>query len=300
MNIREQIARERAAVIRAATVTGTGAGLALASAVLALAAWALADARWLRAPALLPFVAWLGALALVLFGIRRGRRHAADVGATGPVARAMEAESGTREGAVRVALEVADIGALGRRAAEDTSRWLAAKGDVLAPGTRQRGLRRMLAAGAGVVVGATGLALVTGLDGWRVLQHPVAAATGVLLPALRVETPGPRIVRGQPAHVTVHARGRRTVLVRRRATGGAWREEDLAVTDGRAEFTVSAIDADLALVATDGRATSDTAHIAVVDRPFVGDVLIRAEYPAYLRRSGEALPSGEPDRKSVV
>ncbi len=294
--IREQIARERAAVVRAATLTGTGTGLAGASVVLAVAAWAFADARWLRAPSMLPFAVWLGAVALVLYGVRLGRRHAADTGATGPVARAVEVESGTREGAVRVALEVADTGVLGRRAAEDTARLLAAKGDVLAPGTRQRGTRRLLAAGAGVVVGATGLALVTGLDGWRVLQHPVAAATGVLLPALRVETPGPRIVRGQPARVTVHARGRHTVLVRRRATGGAWREEDLPVTDGRAEFTVSSIDADLALVATDGRATSDTARIAVVDRPFVGDVVIRAEYPAYLRRSGEALPSSEPLR----
>ena len=298
MNIREQIARERGAVVRAATATGTGIGVAAACVVLALAAWALADARWLRAPAATPFVVWVAALALAAWGIQRGRAIAAVHGSVGPVARAVETESRTREGAVRVALEVADTGALGRQAADDTAQLLAGRGGVLAPETRRRNRRRLLIAGAGLALGvsALGLGVARTGDGWRAMQHPVAAARGALLPPLTVETPGPRIVRGQSARVTIHARGRRTVLVRRRATGGAWREEELPVVAGRAEFTVNTLDADLALVATDGRATSDTARIAVVDRPFVGDVAIRAEYPAYLGRASEVLPSSEPLR----
>lgn len=298
MSIREQITRERTAVSRSATASGAGAGIAAACGVLAIAVLALADARWLSAPAVTPFVAWVGATALVVWGVRRGRRDAMTTGGLYPVARAVEAESRTRAGAVRVALEVEGSGALGRRAADDTSRMLAARGAVLAPETRKRGAKRLMVAGGALVVGAAllGIAVTHHEDGWRALQHPVAAATGSLLPQLSVEVPGPRVVRGQPARFLVHADGRRVVRVRRRATGGAWREDELTVSAGRAEFTVSAVDADIALVATDGRATSDTARIAVVDRPFVGDVAIRAEYPAYLGRAGEPLPTSEPLR----
>ena len=298
MSIRDQVARERAVVTRSATASGAGAGVAAACVVLALTAWALTDARWLTAPALTPFVAWVGAIALVGWGVRRGRREARVDGGLYPIATAMEIESRTRQGAVRVALEIEGDGALGRRAAEDTSRVLASRGAKLAPETRRRTAKRLAVAGGGLAIGLGALAvvIVRGMDGWRALEHPVAAATGALLPRLEVVIPGPRIVRGQPARFTVHAQGRRTVLVRRRATGGAWREEELRVERGQAEFTVNAVDADLALVATDGRAVSDTARISVVDRPFVGDVLVRAEYPKYLGRASESLSVSEPLR----
>ncbi|MBI3790022.1 MAG: hypothetical protein HY275_03995 [Gemmatimonadetes bacterium] len=298
MTIRELVARERAVVVRSTTAWGTGAGLAAGCVVLALATWALADARWLQAPAVTPFVAWAGALALVGYGLRAGRRAARHVGDTYPVAQAMETESHTRRGAVRVALEIEAEGALGRRAAQDTAKVLAARGLVLAPETRQRLAKRLLWAGGALAVGGASLGGVAarGPDGWRALVHPVSAATGALLPRLTIDVPGPRVVRGQPARFIVHAEGRRAVLMRRRATGGAWREEELRVNEGTAAFTVAAVDADLALVATDGRATSDTARVSVVDRPFVGDVAIRAEYPAYLGRGAEALSTSEPLR----
>ncbi len=298
MTIHEQIARERSAVSRSVTASGVGAGVAAGCVVLAASGLALSNARWLSAPALTPFLVWGGALALVVWGVRRGQRQARTTGGLDEVARAVEAESGTRAGAVRVALEVDGQGALGRRAAEDTARWLASRGATLAPVTRKRATQGMVIAGGALAIGAAGLALVVTrhADGWSALRHPVAAATGALLPRLDVEVPGPRIVRGQSARFVVHADGRRTVMVRRRVTGGAWREEQLAVTNGRAEFSVGTVDADIALVATDGRATSDTARIAVVDRPFVGDVAIRAEYPAYLARAAESLPVSEPLR----
>jgi hypothetical protein len=298
MSIRALVASERRALAQRATAWGAGAGVAAACVVLAAATWALADARWLSWPMLTPFVAWGAAIGLAAWGWRVGRADAARTGATYPVAEAMEAESATRRGAVRVAMEIEGEGALGRRAAEDTAKVLAARGAVLTPATRARLARRLAWAGASLAAGVAALATSAARagDGWRALLHPVAAAQGALLPPLAVEVPGPRVVRGQPARFTVHAEGRRLVRVLRRATGGAWREEELPVQGGRAEFTVNAVDADLALVATDGRATSDTARIRVVDRPFVGDVALRAEYPAYLGRAAEALSASEPVR----
>ena len=41
-------------------------------------------------------------------------------------------------------------------------------------------------------------------------------------------------------------------------------------------------------VATDGRASTDTLALHVTDRPFVGDVALRAQYPAYLGRPAES------------
>jgi hypothetical protein len=76
-----------------------------------------------------------------------------------------------------------------------------------------------------------------------------------------------------------------------RQTGRAWKQDVVPVSAaGRAVVDVGSVDADLALAATDGRATSDTARVHVTDRAFVGDVSVRAEYPAYLeaRRRGAA------------
>jgi hypothetical protein len=56
---------------------------------------------------------------------------------------------------------------------------------------------------------------------------------------------------------------------------------------------VGPLDADVAVYATDGRATSDTTVVRVVDKPFVGDVSIAASFPAYLGRRPETIPLGE-------
>src|SRR5690606_7428772 len=52
----------------------------------------------------------------------------------------------------------------------------------------------------------------------------------------------------------------------------------------------------LTIVATDGRAVSDTAFVQMVERPFVGDVTVRAQFPRYLERPPEVVPVGEPAR----
>ena len=48
------------------------------------------------------------------------------------------------------------------------------------------------------------------------------------------------------------------------------------------------------LAVSDGRASTDTTVVRVTDRPFVGAISMRAEYPAYLGRAPEGLPVGEP------
>src|SRR5690606_8975304 len=90
--------------------------------------------------------------------------------------------------------------------------------------------------------------------------------------------------------------GRQAVTLWHRATGGAWRQDRLVVNAGRASLALASVDADLVIVATDGRTKSDTAHVAVTDRPFLADVAVRAIYPAYLARPPELLVNGEPAR----
>jgi hypothetical protein len=65
------------------------------------------------------------------------------------------------------------------------------------------------------------------------------------------------------------------------------------VSGGAASATLGPLDADVALVVTDGRTQTDTVVVRVTDRAFVGDVAIRAIYPAYLDRPAETVPAGE-------
>ena len=295
VTVASRIAGERRAMVRHSAGAWVAAGAAVACLALAAGSVVLADARWLALPAALPFAAWALALAAVGAGGWWGRAAMRRDGEVARIAELVEREGLMREGAVRVALEVAHTNVLGARAAADVAATLDARGAHLAPAA-QRMLARRFTAGAGALV-AGGVVLLSavrsGPDGWCALVHPVAAAAGTLLPPLRVELGGPRVVRGARARVRVHAAGRQSVTLRRRATGGAWYEAPLAVRNGEAEFVLDAVDADLALVATDGRASSDTVRLSVVDRPFIGDVALRAEYPAYLGRASEVLSASE-------
>jgi hypothetical protein len=105
-----------------------------------------------------------------------------------------------------------------------------------------------------------------------------------------------RVLRGERLALTIYAPDRRSVTLASRARGAAWRTVSLPVRDGRARVTLGPVDADLALYAHDGRSASDTALVRVVDRPFIGDVSVRAHFPSYLGRAEETLPLGEPAR----
>jgi hypothetical protein len=68
------------------------------------------------------------------------------------------------------------------------------------------------------------------------------------------------------------------------------------VIEGVATARLEPLDADLTLYATDGRAQSDTTTVRVVERPFIGEVNIRAQFSGYLGRQLEIIPLGEPVR----
>jgi hypothetical protein len=131
-------------------------------------------------------------------------------------------------------------------------------------------------------------------DGFRALAHPVDAWRGALLPRLQISDAPSRALRGSTLKLTVRAAGRSTVSLRRRTTGNAWVETALIVSNGTVITELGPLDADLTLVASDGRAVSDTVVVRIVDRPFVGDVAVRATYPAYLHRASETIPSDAP------
>lgn len=256
----------------------------------------LARGRWLALPAALPFLIWGLAAVLALWVLRRSRRL---LGSTAPaaVATAIEAEQGLRRGSLSGLLEVAESGSvfarLGAAALGERLRSVAASP---APAYRLSALRAMaLALFALTQVGVL-LALSTTRrgDGWSALLHPVAAWRGALLAPLEIDVVPEKVLRGMPAVLGVNAAGRTRIAVRWREVGGAWRDSTLPVTDaGRATLIILRTTADLRVVASDGRTTSDTARVAVVDRPFLGEVTIRATFPAYLGRAAERLPSDE-------
>ena len=294
MTIFELVARERARVARWVRL---GWLLRVAVAVvLALTAGALllGGARWLALPRLVPFAIWVAAVALAAYLVRRASRAISRVAASVAVADAVEREQRLRHGAVRGVVELAgDPSVFVRRAAQRLGTQLGGSRGALAPALQRR-LRRIALAGAAVLL-PVGLvaALVASRrpDGWRALLHPVAAWRGTLLTPLEIADTPRRALRGATLKLTVRAAGRRSVSLRRRTTGSAWVETALPVADGAARAELGPLDADLTLVAGDGRATSDTVVVRVVDRPFLGDVAVRATYPAYLHLPSEALPS---------
>ncbi len=211
------------------------------------------------------------------------------------VAHAIERERALRDGSLRGALEVEGQGAFGKRAAGAVGASLASHRGALAPAM----LRGTLVTAAGAVVCAV-LALVilggarrSAPDGWRAMQHPVGAWTGALVPPLSIVDPPREVMRGDSLRLRILAPLRRTIEFHTRVTGAPWSTRTLDVSSGATTVTLGPLDADVALVATDGRTQTDTLVVRVTDRPFVGDVSIRAIYPAYLDRPAETVPAGE-------
>jgi len=290
------VARERRRLVRTLALGATALALAAALAALTLGALAADGGAWITHPAT-PVVAWgaaalLGGLALSL---ARRRLRRASVAA---VARAIEGERGLRAGALRAAAESAAAGALGARASALMAERIASVGGALAPGARAAVRRR--AAWEGLALAAALLFVAVTArrapDGWRAVLHPRRVLDGTLLPPLAIRGAPSSVLRGDSVRITIDAPGRKTVAVRSRATGAAWAQQMVRVQDGAAATVLGPLDADLTLVASDGRAVSDTVTVRVRDRAFVGDVAIQAVYPRYLGRPPEPLAAGEPLR----
>ena len=296
MTIRGLIEREQRYLRRAEIVASGLAAVSVTLVLLAIGAVSLGRSRWLALPRALPLVIWLlvgiAVLALAIQSRRRLRYRTS----RRDVALAIEHEQGMRRGALVGALELEGGGALAERAA-DRVRDTLPSGTPLAPAMRRASSRRASLGAGAAVAGALLLLSASPLfgDGLRAVLRPIDAWTGKLLDRPRVVGAPQELLRGSPLHLRVSARGRRFVYLDVRQTGDAWRTDTLAIdpATGMATWSIDALRGDLRLMASDGRATSDSVIVHAADRPFVGAVTLHAHYPAYLGRADELLPAGE-------
>jgi hypothetical protein len=293
MTIFELVARERARVAQLVRAEAWTRAAVVLVAALTIGALVLGGSRWIALPRILPFLIWAVAIAGAAYLVRRGMQALGHVAASGAIADAVEREQKMRRGAVRGIVELAeDKSAFVARAAQRLGETLGARGHTLAPALQLK-LRRGALVAVSVFAPVVLIAVFVGAkrpDDFRALAHPVDAWRGALLPRLQISDAPTRALRGSTLKLTVRAAGRSIVSLRRRTTGNAWVETALVVTDGTVSTELGPLDADLTLVASDGRAVSDTVVVRIVDRPFLGDVAVRATYPAYLHRASEALP----------
>src|SRR5450759_2183189 len=89
--------------------------------LLAAAAIMLGGARWLALPRATPIAVWIVLLSVDLAALLFTRALVRQRTSVATVAKQLEQEQSLRAGSVRGTLEVADTGALGRRAAADLS-----------------------------------------------------------------------------------------------------------------------------------------------------------------------------------
>ncbi|HEX6808997.1 MAG TPA: hypothetical protein VF118_13510 [Gemmatimonadaceae bacterium] len=297
MTVTGLVRRERSRLGIAILARGLAVGVAAAAVLLAASTIALGGARWITRPSA-PLASWgvaLVAAAIACWWARGAVRAAASSHA---VARAIESERSLRRGSVRAALEVRDAGALGRYAADALASRLASVRGALAPAAQRTALRRGAIAALAAVAGLAVLGAAKGAapDGWRAIRHPIGAFRGTILPPLVIENAAREIMRGEKMPLRIRAQDRLAIELHVRTTGSAWRTLALPVRGGEAATELGPLDADVRVVASDGRVQTDTLDVHVTDRPFVGDVAIRAVYPSYLGRATETIPTGEPAR----
>jgi hypothetical protein len=297
MTVVDLVDRERGRISRLIAAAGGAAAVGLTALLLAAGVVLLGRARWIDLPRVAPFVVWLAVAIVAIAAVWWTRRRLARDASLNGLAFEVEREHSLRAGAVRGALEVATAGTLGRYNAEQVAKRLREKAGSrsLTPTLTRRAVLRSFGA---AVVGALGILLLATRssatpDGWRAIAHPVRAWTGTLLAPIAFQRAPTTVLRGERLTLSISAPDRRRVTLYQRAKGSAWRASDHEVHDGVAKVRLAPMDADLALFATDGRTVSDTASVALVERPFIGDVSVTATFPRYLDRRAETLPVGE-------
>ena len=300
MTVIDLVNRERGRLSRLIAAAGGAAAVGIAALLLAGGVLGLGRARWIDLPRILPFIVWLAVLIVVGVAVWWTRKRLAHEASVSGLAFEVEREQALRAGALRGALEVASSGTLGRHNAEQVAKRLTqqAKGKSLTPTLTRRALIRtagaVAAGGVGILMLATRSSATP--DGWQAIAHPVRAWTGTLLAPISLQSAPKTVLRGERVSLAVSAPDRRRITVYQRAKGSAWRSSQHEVRDGIARVRLAPMDADLAIFATDGRTMSDTASLQMVERPFIGDVSIKATFPAYLDRREETLPVGEAAR----
>jgi hypothetical protein len=293
--LQRRVAAESAVMRQRAVLALGGAAAAGTALLLAAAVLALGEARWLAWPRPLPVLLWgvVGA-AVAVVASRGGRRVWARL-APAALAAPIEHEQGLRRGALVGALEVGHQGVLGAKGAADVARRLP-PGALLPVAGRLWGHRALGAAGA-LLLGALALWGARGAapDGWAAVWHPWRAWRGTLLPALSVRNLPASVPRGMPLTLTLQAPGRRQLSATWQADGEPRRDTTLAVPpSGVVALAVGAVRAPLAITLSDGRSAPLTLRLAVADRGWVGDLALRARFPAYLARPDEAIEPAPP------
>ncbi|MES3033749.1 MAG: hypothetical protein V4813_07100 [Gemmatimonadota bacterium] len=254
----------------------------------ALGVIVLGGGRWLALPRATPFVFWAGAIGAAAFMWTRRRDAEGRLTTPDAVAEAIEDEQKLRRGAIRVASEVANSGALGAYAAVHTTRALAGTSMPRAPRTHaaQKALRqRALLWLGGALVALLGAGAVWS-DGAEALANPIGAWRGTLLPELVLDAPVVAL-RGAAPVVRVTGPGRTTLTLDMKKSDGKVVRETIVLKDETGQRTLPVLDADVVLTISDGRATSAPHRIRVTDKPYLGDVVARASYPGYLGRVDE-------------
>jgi hypothetical protein len=299
MNVLEMIRHESERLRRLATLSVIVLPAVAALGVLAASASWLDAGRWLSLPPFVPVLTWLVVLGTsVALGLSLRRRLMARA-TPEAVADAIELEQGLRRGSLTGLMEVADAGVFARFASEQLGARLVAATERPAPRLRRRVVRAAWLSGIAL---AQVLALATVSwarrpDGWQALLHPIDAWRGALVSPLSFTDAPTRALRGAPVALSIAAPGRTLVQVRWRATGGDWQQVMSPVdAEGNAEALIPSADADLVVLASDGRSGRDSILVRVVDRPFVGDIALTATYPGYLGRADERLPTDAPIR----
>ncbi len=293
--IRHESERLRRLAVVSVIVLPIVAGLG----VLAASASWLDDGRWLSLPPFVPLLTWLVVLgAAVTLSVSLRRRLVARA-TPHAVADAIEAEQGLRRGSLTGLMEVAGSGVFASFASEQLGAQLSDAVAKPAPQLRRRVVRAAWLSGIAL---AQVLALATVSwarrpDGWQALLNPIDAWRGALAEPLSFTDAPSRALRGAPVDLAVSAPGRTLVQVRWRATGGDWQQVMAPVDSlGRAAARIPSADADLVVLASDGRSGRDSILVHVVDRPFLGDIVLTATYPNYLGRADERLPTDAPIR----
>ncbi len=279
---------ERSALLKLARDTRLATTIVPALGTAALGIILLGGGRWLALPRITPFLFWAGAIGAAAWMWHRRRDVEGRTTTPDAVAEAIEDEQQLRRGAIRVAAEVAESGPLGAHAAAHATRALAGTALPRAPranaslaALRQRAL---LWAG-GALVALIGAGLLWS-DGAEALANPIGAWRGTLLPQLVLEAPVV-VLRGAAPVVRVQGSGRTSLMLAMTKSDGKVVTETITLKNETGQRTLPVLDADVVLTISDGRATSAPHRIHVTDKPYLGDVVARATYPAYLGRVDE-------------
>src|SRR5688572_20250691 len=151
MTVIELVERERARLRMLDAAAAVALALVATLLIIGTGCWLLGEGRWIVLPRGTPMLVWAALLlangAVFVWASRRLRRELARPG----VAAAIEREQTLRAGAVRGVIEVADSGALGRRADRRLSAELETRGPRLAPAmqraSRVRAIRAFAVSG---------------------------------------------------------------------------------------------------------------------------------------------------------